>query len=213
MNSFLNDINGTSLYPSFGPSFSISPTSDVVRTNVGSIGYLPFASFFILLCFFFCAFCIVCSTPQYRTVALLAVERTGMTTLLLTPEQLEEIGEFKYGDLKSEVPMPEECAICLSSFETDEICRELPMPCSHCFHKTCIDTWLLKSSKCPLCNRSIYGIMAQMKEEREKQMTVADLNKNAFVLPDASTPRIDGSVNNNDLEAARTVSTRRSTSS
>ena len=41
------------------------------------------------------------------------------------------------------------CTICLCNFEKDEQFRLLP--CSHMFHPMCIDTWLAKSVKCPMC--------------------------------------------------------------
>ncbi|CAN6481530.1 unnamed protein product [Victoria cruziana] len=43
-----------------------------------------------------------------------------------------------------------ECAICLSEFLTGEQVRILPR-CGHCFHPSCIDTWLSSHSSCPSC--------------------------------------------------------------
>ncbi|CDP09220.1 unnamed protein product [Coffea canephora] len=43
-----------------------------------------------------------------------------------------------------------ECAICLSSFEDEEMGRKLPR-CSHAFHVECIDMWLHSHSTCPIC--------------------------------------------------------------
>jgi Ring finger domain len=172
-----------SLFPSWDPTqlpSTINPTmllsAAATKRTLGSLGFLPFLSFLmILICFVCIGLGVYWNRIDYRTAVLLAAERSGMTTLILTPEELEEIGEFKYGD-KCEVTLAEECAICLSTFENIDMCRELPSPCCHCFHKTCIDTWLLKSSKCPLCSRSIYGILAQMREEREMQIAVNAVN-------------------------------------
>lgn len=42
------------------------------------------------------------------------------------------------------------CAICLSEFSEGDVLRKLP--CNHCqFHSDCIDKWLLRIKKCPLC--------------------------------------------------------------
>jgi len=30
-------------------------------------------------------------------------------------------------------------------------------PGDHVFHKKCIDKWLMKSDKCPMCNLSIFA--------------------------------------------------------
>lgn len=103
---------------------------------------------------------------EQRLMILLAIERVGATTLLLTPEQIDEIGEFKYAEASKE--LVDECSICLSAFEPDDVCRELPDPCAHCFHKECIDSWFVKSSKCPLCNRSMYQIFSQRAEEQAR---------------------------------------------
>uniref|UniRef100_A0A7N0VDY6 RING-type E3 ubiquitin transferase n=1 Tax=Kalanchoe fedtschenkoi TaxID=63787 RepID=A0A7N0VDY6_KALFE len=43
-----------------------------------------------------------------------------------------------------------ECAVCLSEFSNQDKLRLLPV-CSHAFHITCIDPWLLSNSTCPLC--------------------------------------------------------------
>ncbi|XP_031495284.1 RING-H2 finger protein ATL8-like [Nymphaea colorata] len=43
-----------------------------------------------------------------------------------------------------------DCAICLSEFLTGEQVRVLPR-CGHCFHPSCIDTWLASHSSCPSC--------------------------------------------------------------
>jgi hypothetical protein len=49
---------------------------------------------------------------------------------------------------------PEECIICLSSYEDGEVVRKLP--CGHAYHAQCIDAWLLKSATCPLCKDTLW---------------------------------------------------------
>ncbi|UJR22632.1 hypothetical protein I4U23_025673 [Adineta vaga] len=46
------------------------------------------------------------------------------------------------------------CSICLETFNDNEILRRLQ--CSHYYHTTCIDPWLLAHRSCPLCNRNIF---------------------------------------------------------
>lgn len=41
------------------------------------------------------------------------------------------------------------CAVCLCDFEAGESARELP--CGHFFHRGCIDRWLQRNKRCPLC--------------------------------------------------------------
>lgn len=45
------------------------------------------------------------------------------------------------------------CVICLSPLEKGDAARKLPN-CGHVFHRPCIDLWLLRNPKCPLCNTS-----------------------------------------------------------
>jgi hypothetical protein len=45
------------------------------------------------------------------------------------------------------------CCICLCEYEEEEKLRELP--CGHPFHSDCIDQWLKKNKKCPLCQQDI----------------------------------------------------------
>ncbi|KAK4779180.1 hypothetical protein SAY86_006708 [Trapa natans] len=49
---------------------------------------------------------------------------------------------------------PFDCAICLCEFSDDDKLRLLPV-CSHAFHISCIDTWLLSNSACPLCRGTL----------------------------------------------------------
>ena len=45
---------------------------------------------------------------------------------------------------------PEECCICLQIF-SDSNSEVVRLPCSHLYHKKCIQRWFLKNSACPLC--------------------------------------------------------------
>ncbi|KAG8637990.1 RING-H2 finger protein ATL46 [Manihot esculenta] len=50
---------------------------------------------------------------------------------------------------------PFDCAVCLCEFSEKDKLRLLPM-CSHAFHISCIDTWLLSNSTCPLCRGTLF---------------------------------------------------------
>ncbi|KAI4337375.1 hypothetical protein L6164_015800 [Bauhinia variegata] len=45
------------------------------------------------------------------------------------------------------------CCICLAKYENNEELRELP--CSHLFHKVCVDKWLKINALCPLCKNEV----------------------------------------------------------
>lgn len=49
---------------------------------------------------------------------------------------------------------PFDCAVCLCEFSEKDKLRLLPV-CSHAFHISCIDTWLLSNSTCPLCRGTL----------------------------------------------------------
>lgn len=45
------------------------------------------------------------------------------------------------------------CTVCLLEFEEGDECRYLP--CMHFFHRRCIDTWISRSSLCPICRKDV----------------------------------------------------------
>ncbi|PSS17792.1 E3 ubiquitin-protein like [Actinidia chinensis var. chinensis] len=45
------------------------------------------------------------------------------------------------------------CCICLGKYANNDELRELP--CSHFFHKECVDKWLKINALCPLCKREV----------------------------------------------------------
>jgi hypothetical protein len=53
-------------------------------------------------------------------------------------------------------PINVECAICLSSIETDQptLGHKINETCSHLFHQSCLTQWLESSFTCPVCRIS-----------------------------------------------------------
>nr|CAD1826812.1 unnamed protein product [Ananas comosus var. bracteatus] len=51
---------------------------------------------------------------------------------------------------------PFDCAVCLCEFAAEDRLRLLPL-CGHAFHLSCIDTWLLSNSTCPLCRGVLFA--------------------------------------------------------
>jgi len=45
------------------------------------------------------------------------------------------------------------CSVCLADFEEADSVRRLP--CGHDFHQGCIDIWLCRNKRCPLCMRAV----------------------------------------------------------
>ncbi|KAK1316410.1 hypothetical protein QJS10_CPA05g02290 [Acorus calamus] len=46
------------------------------------------------------------------------------------------------------------CAVCLEGFKKGDRCRVLP-GCRHCYHKGCVDKWLVRTRACPLCRSCV----------------------------------------------------------
>ena len=45
------------------------------------------------------------------------------------------------------------CLVCLCDFQVGE--KVSALPCFHCFHTKCIDEWIIRSPKCPICKFEI----------------------------------------------------------
>ncbi|KAL0478160.1 E3 ubiquitin-protein ligase [Acrasis kona] len=60
--------------------------------------------------------------------------------------------QVQEGDLSVELTF-ENCTICLSEYEEEEVLRTLP--CFHIFHRECIDDWLKQSRVCPVCKHQV----------------------------------------------------------
>ncbi|KAM7273979.1 hypothetical protein ACFE04_028643 [Oxalis oulophora] len=71
----------------------------------------------------------------------------------LDQSTIDTLPVFTYKDIVG-LTEPFDCAVCLSKLSTLDKLRLLPT-CSHAFHITCIDTWLLSNSTCPLCRGPI----------------------------------------------------------
>ncbi|CAN7141419.1 E3 ubiquitin-protein ligase RING1 [Brassica rapa] len=63
-----------------------------------------------------------------------------------------------------------DCSVCLSEFEEGEGVRLLPK-CSHAFHVSCIDTWLLSHKNCPLCRAPVFSTEVRGKETETSHQT------------------------------------------
>jgi hypothetical protein len=70
----------------------------------------------------------------------------------LTPEQIKKLPEARAGDMG--LAEMTECSICLNELDHDDSVRQLSN-CGHCFHRACIDLWLLRRADCPLCKQSV----------------------------------------------------------
>ncbi|KAJ1280860.1 hypothetical protein BS78_04G264500 [Paspalum vaginatum] len=65
----------------------------------------------------------------------------------------EEVSELPCHDCK-EGTAAGDCAVCLEAFRPGERRRVLP-GCGHGFHAECVDSWLRKSRRCPICRAEV----------------------------------------------------------
>ncbi|CAK9043640.1 unnamed protein product [Durusdinium trenchii] len=77
------------------------------------------------------------------------------------PETLEKLETIHYdpdaetnrfGD-EEDKTYPSECAICLGSWEKDDVIKATP--CGHAFHEDCIGGWLQSARTCALCRKDL----------------------------------------------------------
>ncbi|KAJ0177780.1 hypothetical protein K1T71_006653 [Dendrolimus kikuchii] len=70
------------------------------------------------------------------------------------------------------------CAICLKSLDIGD--KATKMPCNHCFHSTCILTWLNRTNSCPFCRYELptddEGYEAFKKEKKRAEQRKEDLD-------------------------------------
>jgi hypothetical protein len=63
-----------------------------------------------------------------------------------------------------------DCTVCIELMKSGDEARQLP--CGHAFHRACVDDWLLKRRKCPLCNLNIvehFGLLDTNIEQSEDE--------------------------------------------
>lgn len=84
------------------------------------------------------------------------VERWGAPKPVLQEDLSRGLSPVQIDTLPCEegLAVGESCVICLCHVALDERVRQLPS-CGHCFHKCCIDQWLLRSASCPTCKAAV----------------------------------------------------------
>jgi uncharacterized protein with GYD domain len=102
---------------------------------------------------------------------------------------------------KADEETDDTCAICMETYADGDSLRQM-VPCKHRFHVMCADTWLTRSTQCPVCRADLRGptelAAAARVEElrnqlREGRITMApngqvpQVNIREFAVPAAST--------------------------
>ncbi|KAF8729572.1 hypothetical protein HU200_017516 [Digitaria exilis] len=71
----------------------------------------------------------------------------------------EQVDELPCRECKEGPGGGGECAVCLEAFRAGERCRVLPGG-EHGFHAECVDSWLRKSRRCPICRAEVVVVAA-----------------------------------------------------
>lgn len=93
----------------------------------------------------------VSSLQTYRSLCGHGQKGLSPTEIAALPSFSCDAGMYEAG-----IGADTECPICLHDLKIGDSIRELDV-CGHMFHRSCIDLWLLRSSACPLCKRSVKG--------------------------------------------------------
>ncbi len=69
------------------------------------------------------------------------------STAGLTPSEIAAFVSFPLDTVEKDLC----CVICQDDLKLNDLVKRLP--CNHCcYHATCIEAWLARSSTCPVCN-------------------------------------------------------------
>lgn len=84
------------------------------------------------------------------TTAISNINREQTTRINITIDKLDEICPLRCKKLNNVSNNDiDECCICKEKYNDNELHRKLP--CNHTFHAHCIEDWIIRNKKCPLC--------------------------------------------------------------
>ncbi|XP_060072679.1 E3 ubiquitin-protein ligase ZNRF3-like [Ylistrum balloti] len=128
----------------------------------------------------FFLFCIICIIVILKLKLRHREQQLSMSALAKRAISKLETRKFKgsssgkslrvqtpVSDIYSNSSGCEGCAICLDEYTEGQILRVLP--CSHEFHRLCVDPWLVTHRTCPLC---LFNIVAQPESSVDQEEPV-----------------------------------------
>ena len=81
-------------------------------------------------------------------------EDNGKISKGLTEAEIQLIPEIKWKRKKDTTNKEESCSICFDDFERGEKVKEL-QTCNHAYHSKCLNEWLSREKRCPVCNKIV----------------------------------------------------------
>ncbi|KAG4959050.1 hypothetical protein AAZX31_13G075500 [Glycine max] len=82
-----------------------------------------------------------------------SVTSAPASSIGLPPRDINNLPRFLLAKGSANRP-DSHCVVCLDAFRNAQWCRKLAA-CGHVFHRTCVDTWLLKVAACPTCRTPV----------------------------------------------------------
>ena len=79
-------------------------------------------------------------------------ENNGKVSKGLNPNVIRAIPEKMW--MTKHDSTDDQCSICFEKFERRQKIKTLKK-CSHEYHSSCIDKWLIEQKKCPMCNEEV----------------------------------------------------------
>ncbi|XP_042458414.1 E3 ubiquitin-protein ligase At1g63170-like isoform X1 [Zingiber officinale] len=136
----------------------------IVFLALSCIGYaIPFVRFTTLCCVFPCIISVLgIRDDWYPTRGATSDVINSLPTFKFkskrrtdtrNPEHLCQGGILSPADERITSTDDQDCCICLAKYTSNDELRELP--CSHFFHKECVDKWLKINALCPLCKSEV----------------------------------------------------------
>ncbi|XP_069135132.1 E3 ubiquitin-protein ligase ZNRF3-like [Argopecten irradians] len=133
----------------------------------------------------FFLFCIICIIVILKLKLRHREQQLSMSALAKRAISKLETRKFKgsssgkslrvqtpVSDIYSNSSGSEGCAICLDEYTEGQVLRVLP--CSHEFHRLCVDPWLVTHRTCPLC---LFNIVAQPESSAVQEESVRTRNQ------------------------------------
>ncbi|XP_030621476.1 RING finger protein 148 [Chanos chanos] len=126
-----------------------------------------------------------------KTVAKKAIDKLQVRTLRRNDPEVESNVESNTNS----------CAVCIESFRHGDVVTVLP--CSHLFHKTCIEPWLLEHRTCPMCKYDILKGEVSLRTNEEYSAPPADVRFYPITTSNSQVHTIDEVTLGNQPEHTR----------
>lgn len=110
---------------------------------------IHFLVFWLMLCYLWLFVYLTLVLLSRNFQHLLEAEKRKLSEKELHTLPLVELSELEA------LSLGDDCSICLEHFNQNDLCRKPCQICHSCFHKKCIDSWLILEATCPNCKSDV----------------------------------------------------------